>query len=94
MANTLLPINERTLTPDQVEALDARRRRGQLCLTICFQMLIVSCLLLLWSGQDATWSPGWMHPMVYLNLLTFGIAAVSGLYGLQLRRGLNEFFSY
>ena len=94
MANTLLPINERNLSPDQVELLDARRRRGQLCLTICFQMLIVSCLLLLWSGQDLEWTPGFIRPMVFLNLLTFLIAVVSGLYGLSLRRGLNEFFSY
>lgn len=94
MANTLLPINERSLSPDQVELLDARRRRGQLCLTICFQMLIVSTLLLLWSGQDATWTPGWIRPMVFLNVMTFVIAIVAGLYGLRLRRGLNEFFSY
>lgn len=94
MANTLLPINERSLSPDQVEALDARRRRGQLCLTICFQMLIVSCLLLLWSGQDLEWTPGFLRPMFFLNLLTFLAALVSGLYGLKLRRGLNEFFSY
>ena len=33
MANTLLPIEERNLTPDQVELLDRRRRRGQLFLT-------------------------------------------------------------
>ena len=94
MANTLLPIEERNLTPDQVERLDARRRRGQLCLTICFQMLIVSTLLLLWTGQDLYWSPGWMRPMFFLNAFTFLVAAVSGLYGLQLRKGLNEFFSY
>ena len=66
----------------------------RLCLTICFQMLIVSCLLLLWSGQDLYWTPGFIRPMVFLNLLTFAIAIVSGLYGLKLRRGLNEFFSY
>ena len=28
MANNLLPINERNLTPDQVEALDKRRDLG------------------------------------------------------------------
>ena len=37
MANTLLPIEERNLTPDQVELLDKRRRRGQLFLVLCFQ---------------------------------------------------------
>ena len=34
MANTLLPLEERNLTPDQVEQLDRRRRRGQLFLTL------------------------------------------------------------
>ncbi len=37
MANTLLPIEERNLTPDQVELLDKRRRRGQLFLVLCLQ---------------------------------------------------------
>ena len=30
MANTLIPVEERMLTPDEVEMLDKRRRRGQL----------------------------------------------------------------
>ena len=29
MANTLIPVEERTLTPQEVELLDKRRRRGQ-----------------------------------------------------------------
>ena len=94
MANTLLPVEERNLTPEQVERLDARRRNGQLCLTICFQMAIVSLLVLLWSGQDATYTPGLVRPMVLLNLFTAGISVVTGLLGLSFRRGLNEFFSY
>lgn len=93
MANTLIPIEERSLTPDQVEWLDRRRRRGQLMLTICFQFLIVSILLTLWSGQDLTYSPGWMHPMLYLNLFTFAVSAGTGLAGFLLRRGANEFMS-
>ena len=59
MANTLLPIEERNLTPDQVELLDKRRRRGQLFLVLCFQTLIVGTLVTLWAGQDWTLSPGW-----------------------------------
>ncbi len=94
MANTLLPIEERTLTPDQVERLDSRRRRGQLMLVICFQFLIISLLLTLWSGQDIFLSPGYAHPVAYLNALTFMISAVAGLVGLRLRRGSNEFISY
>ena len=94
MANTLIPIEERNLTPDQVEALDKRRRRGQLLLVICFQFLLVSVLLTLWSGQDATYSPGFAHPMLYLNILTFSISAVTGVLGIALKRGSNEFISY
>ncbi len=94
MANTLIPIEERTLTPDEVAHLDRRRRRGQLFLVICFQCLIVSCLLLLWSGQDATYSPGWHRPMVLWNAITFALALFFGLNGIRLRRGSNEFFSY
>ncbi len=70
MANTLLPLEERSLTPDEVESLDKRRRRGQLFLVICFQCLIVSALLTLWSGQDLTLSPGWIHPIAYWNAIT------------------------
>ncbi|MDE1176636.1 MAG: hypothetical protein PW789_08505 [Edaphobacter sp.] len=94
MANTLLPIEERNLTPDEVEALDRRRRRGQLFLVIGFQCLIISTGLTVWSGQDFTYSPGWAHPMVYWDLIT-GILAVTFLTsGVRLRRGLTEFISY
>ncbi len=52
MSNTLIPVEERTLTPEQVEALDRRRRRGQLLLVLCFQCIIVGTLVTLWAGQD------------------------------------------
>ncbi len=94
MANTLIPVEERSLTPDQVEFLDRRRRRGQLFLTIAWQCVIISCLLLLWSGQDATYSPGGKHIVVYWNALTFTLALVFGLTGFNLRRGSTEFISY
>ena len=94
MANPLIPVEERNLTPDQVERLDRRRRRGQLFLTIAWQCLIISCLLLLWSGQDATYSPGLAHPVLYWNALTFTLALVFGLTGYRLRRGSTEFISY
>ncbi len=94
MANTLLPIAERTLTPDEVEYTDRRRRRGQLYLVICFLFLIVGTLVTIWSGQDATYSPGWARPMVYWNAITFALAVFFGLAGLRLRRGSTEFFSY
>jgi hypothetical protein len=94
MANTLLPPDERNLTPDEVEQLDRRRRRGQLCLVICLQLTIVATLVTVWAGQDLTYSPGWMHPMAYWDALLFGGALFFGLLGLRLRRGSTEFISY
>ena len=93
MANTLLPIEEQNLTPDEVELLDKRRRRGQLFLVLCLQSLVISCLLTLWSGQDFTLSPGF-KPIVSWNVITFVAAIVFAIVGVRLRRGSNEFFSY
>jgi len=94
MANLLIPAYERNLTPDEVELLDRRRRRGQLYLVICFQCIIVSALLTLWTGQDLTYSPGWMHPVAYWNAATALGALVFGIVGVRLRRGSTEFISY
>lgn len=94
MANNLLPIEERSLTPEQVEVIDRRRRRGQLLIVICFQCLIVGTLVTVWAGQDATYSPSWAHPMLYLDIALFGLAAIFGVTGLSLRRGSTEFLSY
>ena len=94
MPNLMLPPEERMLTPDEVAALDRRRRRGQLLIVLGFQFGIVATLLTLWSGQDLQYSPGWAHPMFYWDVVTGGMAAICLLAGLRLRRGLNEFFSY
>ena len=94
MANTLIPISERMLTPAEVSMLDTRRRRGHLYLVLGFQCLLVSVFVLLWSGQDATYSPGWVHPMLYWDILVFAMACVFLTTGVSLRRGTNEFFSY
>jgi hypothetical protein len=94
MANTLIPVEERSLTPDEVALLDRRRRRGQLFLVIGFQFLIVATLVTLWAGQDATYSPGWAHPMVYWDAIAFAAAAFFLITGVSLRRGSNEFISY
>jgi hypothetical protein len=94
MANTLLPIEERNLTPDEVELLDRRRRRGQLCLTIGFQCLIVFFLVTIWAGQDFTLSPGLAHPMVFWDAITGILAVIFLLAGIRLRRGSTEFLSY
>ena len=94
MANTLIPAEERALTPEQVEALDRRRRRGHLLLNLGFQFGLVAILTTLWSGQDLQYSPGWAHPMFYWNCVTALISLICLATGLRLRRGLNEFFSY
>jgi hypothetical protein len=94
MANTLLPPEERNLTPEQVEQLDKRRRRGQLFLVLCYQCLIVGTLVTLWAGQDWTLSPGWVKPMVYWDAIMFVAALVFAVVGIRLRRGSNEFISY
>ncbi len=94
MANTLIPVDERNLAPWEVEALDRRRRRGQLFLVLCFQCLIVGTLVTLWAGQDLAYSPGWAHPMFYWDAILFTLAAIFGVTGIRLRRGSHEFISY
>ena len=94
MANMLLSPEERNLSPEQVEQLDRRRRRGQLFLILCLQFLVVATLITLWSGQDLTYSPGWIHPMAYWDAITFALALGFGVAGIRLRRGSNEFLSY
>jgi hypothetical protein len=94
MANVLIPVEEPHLTPDEVQVLDRRRRRGQLMLVLCGQCLIVGTLVTLWSGQDATYSPGWARPMVYWDAILFVLAFVFFVAGVALRRGTNEFLSY
>jgi hypothetical protein len=95
MANMLIPVEERRLTPEQVELLDRRRRRGQLLITIGFQTAIVTTLVgVLWVGQDLTHSPGWSHPIFYWACFTGTMSLVSFLWGLSLRRGFSEFTSY
>ena len=92
--NTLLPPEERALTPDDVAHLDRCRRRGHLLLVLGFQFGLVATLTTLWSGQDLQYSPGWAHPMFYWNCVTGLGALVCIVAGIRLRRGMNEFFSY
>jgi nitrate reductase gamma subunit len=87
MANSLLPPEERSLTPDQVEALDKRRDMGHTLLVIAGQFTVIATVLLLWIGQDLSYSPGWAHPMFYYFVIALIIIAVCGLTGLTMRRG-------
>jgi hypothetical protein len=87
MANSLLPLEERNLTPDQVETLDKRRDMGHTLLVIAGQFTVIATVLLLWIGQDLSYSPGWAHPMFYYFVIALIIIAVCGLTGLMMRRG-------
>lgn len=87
MANTLLPPEERFLTPDQVEALDKRRDLGHTFLVIACQFSVIATVLLLWVGQDLSYSPGWVHPMAFYFVIAVGLITFFGITGLALRRG-------
>ena len=87
MANTLLPVEERSLSPDQVEALDKSRDLGHTFLVIAGQFSVISTILLLWVGQDLAYSPGWAHPMAYYFALLLVLVAFFGITGLVLRQG-------
>jgi hypothetical protein len=87
MANSLLPPEERTLTPDQVEALDKRRDLGHTLLVIAGQFSVLATVLLLWVGSDLSYSPGWAHPMAYYFAMALVLIVTLGLTGLALRKG-------
>ena len=87
MANSLLPPEERNLTPNQVEALDKRRDLGHTFLVIAGQFAVIATVLLLWVGQDLTYSPGGDHPMAYYFAIVVVLIVVFGIAGLVLRRG-------
>ena len=94
MANLRIPADERDLTPQQVELVDARRRRGQLISVISVQALIVTGILCLWVGQDLTYSPGFHRPIFFWACITGGLSMFCLLYGLAIRGGKHEFMSY
>jgi hypothetical protein len=87
MANTLLPPEERNLTPAQVEALDKRRDLGHTFLVIAGQFSVIATVLLLWVGQDLSYSPGWAHPMAYYFFVALLLIAGFGITGMALRKG-------
>jgi hypothetical protein len=87
MPNSLLPPAERNLTPDQVEALDKRRDLGHTFLVIAGQFAVIATVLLLWVGQDLSYSPGWAHPMAYYFGLAVLLVCIFGISGLTMRKG-------
>ena len=91
MANLSIPLEERNMTPQQIEGLDLRRRKGTLLLTIAGQFTVISVLLSLWAGSDLVWSPGFAKPIDIYFLLAVTIVVVAGSSGVYLRRGAPEF---
>jgi Na+/H+ antiporter NhaA len=91
MANTLLAMDERNLTPDQVEVLDKRRNRGLMLMVVSGQFAIITVILLLWLVQDLTYAPGWAHPVAYYFAFALSVSAICGSTGAYLRRGAPEF---
>jgi len=87
MANPLLPPEERNLTPAQVEALDRRRGLGHTFLVIAGQFAVMATILLLWVGQDLTYSPGWLHPLAFYLVIALALISFFGITGLVLRHG-------
>jgi len=87
MANSLLPLEERNLTPDQVEALDKRRDLGHTFLVMAGQFSVIATVLLLWVGQDLSYSPGWAHPMAFYFALAIALILGFGITGMVLRKG-------
>jgi hypothetical protein len=87
MANSLLPLEERNLNPDQVEALDKRRALGHTFLVIAGQFSVIATVLLLWAGQDLSYSPGWVHPMAFYFVIALALVSFFGVTGMVMRRG-------
>jgi len=56
-------------------------------LVIAGQFAVIATILLLWIGQDLTYSPGWAHPMAYYFAIAVAIIVVFGITGIVLRKG-------
>ena len=87
MTNQLLPPEERLFTSAQVATLDRRRDFGHTLLVMAGQFAAVTLVLLLWVGQDLSYSPERAHPIYYYFLLAVVLSLVLGTTGLFLRRG-------
>ncbi len=91
MANLSIPLEERNMTPQQIDALELRRRKGTLLLTIAGQFTVIAVLLCAWAGSDLVWSPGLAKPIDFYLALAVTIILVAGTTGIYLRRGAPEF---
>jgi hypothetical protein len=91
MANLLIPAAERNLTPAQVEHLDKRRAWGLTLQVIAGLLGVIGVILWLWVGQDLTYSPGWIHPLFYYDVIVLVAAFILVGIGTALRKGSPEF---
>jgi hypothetical protein len=91
MENMILAPEERSLTPEQVVAIDRRRFRGLMLEVMGGQLAIMAILLTVWAGQDFTYDPSWIHPMGYYMILTATLSVICIGTGMRLRRGTPEF---
>ena len=87
----LIPAEERNLTPNQVEEPDKRRTWGLTLQCLAGLLAIIGAILWLWVGQDLSYSPGWIHPMFYYDVIVLVAAAVLAGVGAALRKGAPEF---
>ena len=56
-------------------------------LVIAGQFAVIATILLLWVGQDLTYSPGWAHPIAFYFAIALAIILVFGVTGYALRKG-------
>jgi hypothetical protein len=91
MANTHLPEWERNLTPNEVAQVDKRRSLGLMLMVVSGQFVIITMVLMLWVVQDATYAPGWAHPVLFYFIVAILISIFTGISGAYLRRGAPEF---
>jgi hypothetical protein len=87
MANSLLPIEEQNLTPDQVDALDYRRQMGLTLQVLSGLFVIMSTLLTWWIGQDLVYARPYGHTIAYYFCITATLAIILGIVGTGMRRG-------
>ena len=87
MANMTIPEAERNLTPAQVARAGQAAAVGTGVPGDLGAVRVFRGAAVLWTGQDLQYSPGWVHPMFYYNVLAAVMAVVFGIYGTYLRRG-------
>jgi nitrate reductase gamma subunit len=63
---------------------------GHALLVVAGQFALIAIILMVWVGQDLSYSPGWAHPIAYYFALLLALLAVCGVAGFLLRRGARS----